>query len=199
MISAKYNQFIGMYDNVFPEYYCQHIISEFERLNSTGFCGNRQSTEGTPKNKKHDEFCFLNMRNHSLSPFQEKNAERMFLNGLQTCFEDYIAEYDVLGEFALRCSSIKIQKTCPGGGYHIWHSEQGNNESANRGLVYSLYLNTLEDDCAGETEFLYQKLRIPPKENSMIIWPAAFTHVHRGNVVHGEKPKYIITGWFYYE
>ena len=68
---------------------------------------------------------------------------------------------------------------------------------ANRALVYSAYLNTIEE--AGETEFLYQRTRIPPKENTMIIWPAGFTHTHRGNVVYGNKSKYIITGWFYLE
>ena len=90
-----------------------------------------------------------------------------------------------------------MQKTNPGGGYHLWHSEQGNEDHSARCLVYSLYLNDIDD--AGETEFLYQKLRISPKENSMVIWPAAFTHTHRGNVVHGNKSKYIITGWFYLE
>ncbi len=198
-IKAKYNDFIGMYEDVYPDYFCQHLIDEFERLNSTGFCGNRQDSEGIEKSRKQDEFCFLNMKNHSLSPFQENNTERMFLDGLQACFDDYVKEYDVLLNDNLKCTSIKMQKTSPGGGYHIWHSEQGNNESANRGLVYSLYLNTLDDNCAGETEFLYQKLRILPKENSMIIWPASFTHTHRGNVVHGDKAKYIVTGWFYYE
>jgi hypothetical protein len=57
-----------------------------------------------------------------------------------------------------------------------------------------VYLNDIDE--AGETEFLYQKRRISPKENTLIIWPAAFTHTHRGNVVHGAKSKYIITGWF---
>jgi hypothetical protein len=198
-ISAKYNDFIGMYENVYPDYFCQHLIDEFERLNSTGFCGNRQDSEGIGKSKKQDEFCFLNMKNHVMSPFQENNTERMFLDGLQACFDDYVKEYDVLLNANLKCTSIKMQKTSPGGGYHIWHCEQGNNESANRGLVYSLYLNNLDDNCAGETEFLYQKLRIPPKENSMVIWPASFSHTHRGNVVHGDKAKYIVTGWFYYE
>ena len=92
-----------------------------------------------------------------------------------------------------------MQKTKPGGGYHIWHHEQNNGDMSNRGLVYMIYLNTLDIDSAGETEFLYQRLRIPPKENTMIIWPASFTHAHRGNLVHGNKSKYVITGWFYYE
>jgi hypothetical protein len=62
-----------------------------------------------------------------------------------------------------------------------------------------LYLNTLPVESAGETEFLYQKLRIPPQENTMILWPAAYTHAHRGNTVFGVESKYIVTGWFYFE
>jgi hypothetical protein len=198
-ISAKYNDFIGMYENVYPEYFCQHLIDEFERLSSVGFCGNRQDSEGAIKIRKHDEFCFLNMKNHACSPFQENNTERMFLDGLQDCFDDYVKEFDTLKESNVKCTSVKIQKTPPGGGYHIWHHEQDSALNGNRVLVYTLYLNTLGDDCAGETEFLYQRLRIPPKENCMVIWPASFTHTHRGNVVHGDKSKYIVTGWFLYE
>ena len=56
-------------------------------------------------------------------------------------------------------------------------------------------VNTIEDP--GETEYLYQKLRIPAKENTLVIWPAGYTHPHRGNAVYGDKAKYILTGWFY--
>jgi hypothetical protein len=62
-----------------------------------------------------------------------------------------------------------------------------------------LYLNSLAPEEAGETEFLYQQTRLRPQQNQMIVWPAAYTHAHRGNVVHGENCKYIVTGWFYYD
>ena len=61
-----------------------------------------------------------------------------------------------------------------------------------------LYLNTLAPEEAGETEFLYQQKRIKTEENAMLIWPAAFTHTHRGNAVYGENYKYVATGWFYF-
>ena len=92
-----------------------------------------------------------------------------------------------------------MQKTSSGGGYHVWHGEQGNDDSANRGLVYMLYLNTLPKEANGETEFLYQQRRINPVANTMVLWPAAFTHAHRGNPVYGDNTKYIVTGWFYHE
>ena len=94
---------------------------------------------------------------------------------------------------------MKMQKTSSGGGYHVWHGEQGNGDQANRGLVYMLYLNTVPVEANGETEFLYQQRRINPVENTMVLWPASFTHTHRGNPVYGDNHKYIITGWFYHE
>ena len=62
-------------------------------------------------------------------------------------------------------------------------------------LVYMTYLNTVKK--GGHTEFLYQKLKIKPEKGLTLIWPADFTHTHRGNVVE-EGDKYIATGWYCY-
>jgi hypothetical protein len=74
---------------------------------------------------------------------------------------------------------MKIQKTQPGQGYHIWHAETTNKETANRLLTWTVYLN--DDFEAGETEFLYQQYRYKPSKGDCIIFPAAYTHTHRGN------------------
>lgn len=196
-MDGKYNNFIGMYQDVFPDGFCNHLIDEFERLLVSGACGNRQDHENTTKTKKEDYHYFMNIKSNPMDAFEEKEVVNVFLDGLQKCFDDYVCEYDSLKDYDLRCTHLKMQKTVPGAGYHIWHAEQGSNTDAARCLVYIAYLNDIDD--AGETEFLYQRIRIPPKENTMIIWPAAFTHTHRGNVVHGDKSKYIVTGWFYIE
>jgi hypothetical protein len=195
MMDIKYLDFIGMYSEVYPDGFCNHVINEFEKLITAGHCGNRQDNEGVPKTKKEDIYSFLNLKNHLLKPFNGVPVVDIFFEGLQKCYESYTDQFDILKGISLKCTAIKIQKTVPGAGYHVWHCEQGSDLGADRCLVYSLYLNDI--DGAGETEFLYQKLRIEPKENCMIIWPAAYTHTHRGNVVHGNKSKYIITGWFY--
>jgi len=55
-----------------------------------------------------------------------------------------------------------------------------------------LYLNDVEE--GGETEFLYQKMRVKPTKGTILIWPADWTHTHRGNPpLSGDK--YIYTGW----
>lgn len=194
---SQYNNFIGMYQDVYPDGFCNHVINEFERLLQSGVCNDRQSAENTTKTKKEDFHYFMNIRNNPMSPFNDVSVNEIFITGLQNCFDDYTDEFDILKDYNLRCNTLKMQKTDPGAGYHVWHAEQGSDAEASRCLVYSAYLNTIDE--AGETEFLYQKLRVPPKENTVIIWPAAFTHTHRGNVVHGNKSKYIITGWFYIE
>lgn len=196
-MDVNYNQFIGMYQNVFPDGFCYHLIQEFERLLVSGACSNRQSAENTTKTKKEDLHYFMNIKSNPMSDFNDNSVNSIFLNGLQRCFDEYTNEFDTLKDYNLRSTCLKMQKTVPGAGYHVWHAEQGAGTDAARCLVFIAYLNDIEE--AGETEFLYQRVRIPPKENTMVIWPAAFTHTHRGNVVHGNKSKYIVTGWFYIE
>jgi hypothetical protein len=88
---------------------------------------------------------------------------------------------------------IKLQKTPIGGGYSVWHCEQGaGSGSATRAISWMVYLNNVEE--GGETEFLYQGFRQKAKKGTLVIWPAAYTHTHRGNPPYSNE-KYIITGW----
>ena len=70
-MKAQYNDFIGMYQEVFPDGFCSHVISEFERLLVSGACSNRQDSEGTTKTRKQDFHYFLNMRNNVMSNFND--------------------------------------------------------------------------------------------------------------------------------
>ena len=191
--------FIGTFTDVYPEEYCTHLISEFERLVSGGAGYDRQKGEGVLKTVKDDMQLNLDIKAHNARVFEGQDVVDMFFKGLQHCYEQYTDTYSVLKQGRIRSSHMKMQRTAPGGGYHIWHSEQGNETNAGRVLTYILYLNTLQLEEAGETEFLYQQKRVRPIENTMVVWPAAYTHAHRGNVVHGENAKYIVTGWFYYD
>lgn len=199
-MNIEYKDFIGMYRGVYPEGYCQHLIDEFERLANGGSGSNRQQSENALRHDKDDYQIGLNIKNHNVTPFDGKNPVDIFFDGLQACYEQYTDKFSVLrNNGSIRGTVMKMQRTGEGGGYHVWHAEQGNRDHANRVLVYMLYLNTLPEGGNGETEFLYQQLRINPEENTMILWPAAYTHTHRGNPVYGNTAKYIVTGWFYYD
>jgi hypothetical protein len=198
-MNVEYKDFIAVYHNVYPEGYCEHLVTEFERLIEAGAGYSRQKSENEVKHKKNDLQLCLNIGVHSIGDYKEKSSVNWFFQGLQNCYEQYTEEFSILKNDRIAATAMKMQRTDPGGGYHIWHSEQGNGAFSDRVLVYMLYLNTLSFEDAGETEFLYQKRRINPTKNTMVIWPASFTHAHRGNTVLSHHSKYIVTGWFYYE
>jgi hypothetical protein len=93
-------------------------------------------------------------------------------------------------------NSCKMQKSHPRDGYHEWHHERCSNinETAMsiREFTWTLYLNDVKE--GGETEFLLQSKRVSPEKGKICIWPASFTHLHRGNPPLKEV-KYILTGW----
>jgi len=198
-MSSEYKDFIGVFSDVYPEGFCEHLIAEFDRHRDLGAGTDRQNSEGSPKHKKDDYSISCNGKNLNFEGFNENSIVDLFFRGLQNCFAEYANEFSVIKHGRLNTNNMKMQKTSTGGGYHVWHAEQNNGDQANRGLVYMLYLNTLPTEANGETEFLYQQRRISPVENTMVLWPAAFTHAHRGNPVYGDNHKYIVTGWFYYE
>jgi len=196
-IQEKYHDHIGFYNNILPDGFCPYFIKEFDKLESEGLCSNRQDSEHIQKIKKEDSNFFLNYYNHrgSIKLFNDTSCYKVISNAIQNCFDLYTDKFDILKSIPLSSTTIKIQKTIPGAGYHLWHCEQSNGDAAARVLSFIIYLNDIKD--AGETEFLYQKVRVPAQENTAVFFPAAYTHAHRGNVVHGDKAKYIITGWFH--
>lgn len=193
------SDFISIYKNVFPAGYCEHMISEFERILSNGMGGLRDEK----KHLKDDYSVAILPGIHLLQPFQSIEPVGGFFRRLQAVYTNYSSRYSYLQDIPVSSTSMKMQRTDPGQGYHIWHAEAGPqigfNMYQNRVMTYILYLNSLDEPGeAGETEFLYQRRRIPPVENTLVIWPASYTHLHRGNAVLGKRSKYIITGWFYY-
>lgn len=204
-MQADHQDFIGVYQSVYPDEFCQHLINEFERYAGQGSGTNRQDGEGAARHVKDDHQIFCNGKNLEFEPFIDAEGNRhdrvvdLFFEGLQACYNAYAEKYSVILNGDLRTNTMKMQRTKAGGGYHVWHGEQGNGEHAGRGLVYMLYLNSLTPEQAGETEFLYQQRKVRPQANTMVLWPAAFTHAHRGNPVWSDGVKYIVTGWFKYD
>lgn len=129
--------------------------------------------------------------------FIPKNLDDWF-KPVQECIFQGFDEYSHYISSCIGTPSIapnfKWQMTPTGsGGYSVWHIEQGAGYSSSRFLVWSIYLNDVQD--GGETEFLYQKQKIKPKAGTLVIWPAGVTHPHRGNPPYSND-KFILTGWF---
>jgi len=122
-----------------------------------------------------------------------------YLEELQKVCMKYVKKYQWCDRFSpwYIAEGFNIQHYEPEGGYYAWHSERVSAEFpvGTRHLVFMTYLNDVTD--CGETEWFYQKTKIKPKKGLTAIWPADWTHVHRG-IASPTQHKYIATGWYNY-
>ena len=185
------DDFIGVFDGYFGDEVINRYILWWKELEEMGMTQPRSGNLSHEKDDmSYDSFsgAFFEHNfniNYVAKPFCEIFWDKIY--------EQYGKKFSILKDMARHeIIEIKIQKTMPGGGYHIWHPEMQSIHEKGRCLVFMLYLNDVEE--GGETEFLYQHKRIQPKRDRFVLWPAYFTHTHRGNPpLSGEK--LILTGW----
>ncbi|AOV60361.1 2OG-Fe(II) oxygenase [Synechococcus phage S-CAM9] len=186
----KSENFIGIYPDILSKDECQFLInsidSAIKKPDSSPFVTAANITN--PLIRK--DYGFL-LEDDNL---QESKIIRI---ALSKATEQYSNTYFPIWSAYASSNNIKLQKTPPRGGFHHWHCESSDLQTSNRILVWTIYLNDVPDG-EGETEFLWQGTKLKPKAGTCVIWPAAFTHVHRGNPVYS-CDKYIATGWYTYD
>lgn len=91
----------------------------------------------------------------------------------------YLDEFSQLSANDFYMDATKIQVTYPGEGFHQWHYDNSGFLVQGREFVIITYLNDGFE--GGETEFLHQGVRIKPEAGKTVIFPASYTHMHRGN------------------
>ena len=188
---SKIENFIGVYDGYIPHSQCDDAIDLFKRQEKLKKTYDRILIENTTKDKKNDKAIDIQ------SCVEWPRRFRPLMLNIDQVTNHY-AKHTSIKEFydvpSFEYTYIKIQKTLPTEGYHVWHLEHGASmDSAFRALVFSVYLNDVKE--GGETEFLNQAIRVKPKKGRVVVFPAGFPYVHRGNQpIKGEK--YLMTSWF---
>ena len=198
-----FNDGIGVLENYGSREWCQVLIDSFEMYNS----------QKLSKNILGDHFS-VDANNEGESQFNSgqlgRKDEQLFLEVadctlaahtnaiIGSAFERYAHEYRGIVDSSdpLSSWSVKLQKTQSGGGYHIWHCEDGCFMYRDRVLTWMMYLNDIPHENGGGTDFLHQKCSFQPSAGTMVMWPATYTHMHRGSFLTGDTAKYIATGWF---
>lgn len=190
---SEYEDFIGKYTGVFDSQWCADVIDHFKYLKASGHTFNRQFQQHQKHSQDDESYLTAEEWDHQLRS-RNSLVNNGFNMGMEYCLNDYMTKFSILQTCQqMKLTSIRIQETGSGGGFHSWHSERQSNLTSNRKLVTMVYLNTIQN--GGETEFLYQAKRIKPVQGLALIWPADFTHTHRGNPPLAET-KYIVTSWF---
>ena len=167
---------------------CDEFIEYFKNNPKEQYIGT--TLDGyDPKFKKCTELSF--------TLFSNVDVAQKYILSLKKVAENYIEKYPFCDKYAPWNISegFQLQYYKPGEAFYSYHTERISSDypSCTRHLVFMTYLNDVEDQ--GETEFLHQKIKVKPKKGKTLIWPADWTHTHRG-IPSPTQEKYIITGWF---
>lgn len=189
---ANYVDFIGVYDGAVEPELCQDIIKKFEECSSMGLTHAGITKGGHNKTVKNSvDFDFRS------APYLWE-LQNKIIEAIDACYVLYQEQYpQVKNTLAQhKITSLQVQKYPANsrGAYFAFHCEAGTLDTSHRVSVYTLYLNDIKN--GGETEFLDQKLRVPPRQGTICIFPSGYTHMHRGNPVLSDEDKYILTGWY---
>lgn len=172
---SSYSDFIGVYKNAINPDLCDWLV---DYMDKSQHVVTRNSLSVQDK-----QIC--------LDAFSPGDAADL-MDGVNGCLLYYTKKYPYLSNFNYVSSLTLLQKTNPMEGYHIFHGENLNWNASTRTMAWMVYLNDVED--GGETEFLYQSIKVKPEKGKVVIWPGSYTHLHRGNPPG--SPKYIATGWY---
>lgn len=147
--------------------------------------------------KRKDDQIYLSLIDspsfYDTNEFYVGGSHMKFYNAITSkCMKMYEEVFPSLNDIKWAQYNIKLQITSPAGGFHNWHFENSGLEVSKRVLTTMMYLNDDYDN--GETEFLYQGIRIQPKKGRFCIFPGSFTHTHRGNPP-ANGTKWILTSW----
>ena len=203
---TDFEDFIAVYDYAYTPEFCNEILnfynycyenkivdvnvidsgsrtnSELIRKDTSIFCSSPKSLEALSKS---DYF-----------PILPVDARVELFNVLNPLITEYRLKYNIAPD--LYCNAIKMHQVRESEGYFTFHYENHDeqyidSQAHRRILTWMFYVEEPEE--GGETEFLNQRIRITPKVGRLLIWPAHFTHLHRGNPVLRGRKTYV-TSWY---
>ena len=194
------DNFILEIPNVFSPELCKNIINKFENDTANHVKGALEDKGGNYVNEDWKSSTELNV---STSPgweiannkikYYTKNAVETYLEHIRGIFKDAEIHKDdtdfVLDHtlFPLHMGNSSIQKVNKGKHYR-WHQDYMPGET--RVFTSFVYLNTLEPDEGGTTDFINGK-SIRPEAGKMTIFPSAWPFIHTGRLIKADA-KYIL-------
>ncbi len=182
---VKPNSFIFERPNALPDAFCDEVIARFEsqpEYHHQGRIGQLQSKDAGIK--KTTDLVVSNKDDW-------KDLDQIFFRCVAAALGEFRESYPYFkGPF--KDMGYQVQRYQPGEYYH-WHIDGGSHQFSQRQLVVLWYLNDVPGP-GGETEFLYQDIKVRPEKGKMVLFPPFWTHEHRAAKVL-EGVKYIATTW----
>ena len=178
--------FIGIYDDVLSKEECDKVITDYENVSPLS-----------------------GRKNYGIDNIAKKLAETLYCDLKEDLFNDFnipvrsalgkgLPEYKEMYSFLEKQGLwdvdryYNVQRYKEGEGYFTLHCEHQASDPY-RMLVWMIFLNDAE--CG--TEFPYQDQIVDAKVGRLVLWPAGWSHPHKG-VTPNRGLKYIATGWYSY-
>ncbi len=121
-----------------------------------------------------------------------KDIDDILFLSLSKALNEISSHHPYFAANSFKDVGYNMQRTKSGEFYH-WHVDGGPGEFSQRQLVAIWYLNDVKGP-GGETEFLFQEVKITPQAGKLVLFPPFWTHVHRG-VTLERGVKYLATTW----
>jgi hypothetical protein len=199
-----HDAFIIEFENMFSDSICDELINFFDTNPTDSTFMLRNTNSSTLKKLKTSTDTLINpqIRNHMmlndkyqriLKTVKYKYADAIIEKGLD--IKSHVNGQYQISSFikSSRQTGLIVQKS-EVGQYYNWHTDFMAGED--RLLTCILYLNDVEDDAGGTTEFASGRI-VKPRKGKVLIFPSTITYVHRGNKVEKDS-KYIITTFSIY-
>ena len=176
--------FIERRDNLLTKQECTDIIQ--------WVCNNNNLIPDIHKNK-HSGYDYYNIMfqdgnfNQCFSPAPLKPLGESIIK-LKNYYQESNPELDRLDWWDIDYVRFKAWK--PGEFYQAWHSEHDSN---NPFMIMSFLIYLTDNDCS--TEFRNYE-NVPTKAGRGIMFPAYFTHEHRGSPCKKGLDRFIVSGYF---
>ena len=191
IIISKETTFIGCW-NINDDNLCNNIIEIFEKNKSLQTRG--ATAKGVDEKIKNSIDIGIDPNKLEKNGFQDL---KLYFKKLFDCYQDYKTQWPFLNKTlkSVDIPRFNIQKYNTGGHFADLHSERETLNNMHRVFAWMTYLNNVDD--GGETYFDHYDLKIKPEIGKTLIWPAEWTHAHKGEILKSGI-KYIITGWMHF-
>jgi len=182
---VKENTFIFEQKNALPGPLCDDMIERFEAHTDEQYQGRIGQTVSQDSSIKKTTDLVVSGKEHW------KDVDNNLFRSMGIAIKEFRKAYPYFkGPF--KDMGYAIQRYNPGEFYH-WHIDGGSHDFSQRQLVALWYLNDVPGP-GGETEFLFQDIKIKPEKGKLVLFPPFWTHEHRA-VTLNEGVKYIATTW----
>ena len=199
---------IRTYPGRLPKDHCKEVIDYIDHMQKINVGNRREDTrtrDFQTNPSLHKGFMDAILEDRGVDPMvwnevniKAADVSRHILAVVNECLNEYATSLGINNQMPeLQTQDVVIQKSNADtfDSYSRWHSEAGELSNCDRAMAWMIYLN--DDFEGGETEFRYQKHREIPETGNVVLWPASFTHTHRGGMIT-DGIKYIATGWIHY-